>query len=117
MPRRDFEEVASADVRLDAGVDHANDQLARDAVARVSHRARVGRTEQRLLIGFPGPTGLEDRVHPGAAVGHFDDGDATALLHVEALVGRFEPSCFYRVVLHRSLLLCLLLTDEADFAR
>lgn len=41
MPWGYFKEVTGAYVRLDAGVDHANDELSGNTVARVSHRAGV----------------------------------------------------------------------------
>src|SRR3546814_11280681 len=63
MPGRNFEEIPYADLRLDTGFHHADHEFARDAVAGVPHWARLGRAEQRLLVGLPGPPRLENRTH------------------------------------------------------
>ena len=81
----DLEEVARAEVRLDIGLDHANDEPARNAVAGVTHRARRRISEKRLLVHLPHPAWLEDGVHPSRAVGHLDDRDAAPRLHVGLL--------------------------------
>src|SRR3546814_4522150 len=78
MPGRNFEEIPYADLRLDTGFHHADHEFARDAVAGVPHWARLGRAEQRLLVGLPGPPRLENRTHSCAAISHLDDGDASA---------------------------------------
>src|SRR3546814_13407992 len=100
MPGRNFEEIPYADLRLDTGFHHADHEFARDAVAGVPHWARLGRAEQRLLVGLPGPPRLENRTHSCPAISHLDDGDASAPFHFEKLAGRLQRSYFYPAFLH-----------------
>lgn len=60
---------------------HTNDEVAAHAVAGVMHRAGVRRPQERLLVFFPSPSGLEDRMHPGVPVARLDHRDATCIAH------------------------------------